>query len=214
MSLQWKAYLRTSSCFLRYQEVQRSLTLVIIGKTNEIGMFLECLFSGYQSLSSFSKYFLPKFSMYFILIQPGVRNECAFLFLSRLLLIPPLFHVIYFGNSYDKSPLLYLCGVFARKKKSILHMLFLMPGNFKRTFGCVTIIDYIRFSIPSNLGRDGKGSRLKLELIWISLAVCGFSSLFTYLSVNSFWPFHHLLPYLSGKYLKESKKFWTQAFHW
>lgn len=44
-------------------------------------------------------------------------------------------------------------------------MLFSMPENFKRTFGCVTIIDRVRFSILSNLGRDGKGSRLKLELI-------------------------------------------------
>lgn len=103
----------------------------------------------------------------------------------------PLFHdVIYFGNSYNESPLLYLCGIFARKKYTTYA--FSMPGNFKRTFGCVTIIDCFWFSIPSRLGslhylclsRDGMDGRLNLVLIWISLAVCRFSSLFT-----SLWNF-------------------------
>lgn len=71
-----------------------------------------------------------------------------------------------------------------------------MPGNFKRMFGCVTVIDRFWFSIPSNLdslhylclSTDGMDGKLQVVLIWIFIS-CVWIFQFIHFSVKFFGHF-------------------------
>ena len=147
----------------------------------------------------------------------------AFLNIKWLLLIPifSLFHnVINFGNSYSKSSLYYLLGVLVLEKcqltskKHLTLLLSLSVLIFHSIKLRKTILKSewsTRFKkrekrqLSVLLSRNGMKCRVKLELIRVSSAVCGFSSCL--LRCGIFWSFHCLLPFISSEYLKKVNSF-------
>ena len=151
-----------------------------------------------------------------------------FLFLSRHCYWSPV--VIFpwhrlFWQKTNESALLDLCGVFTRWKFWNLQfvclfvcLFVLMPGNFKSSFGSVSVMNHFWFTIPSNLGSlhhlhfsswGGRWIQIWAELSFIS---CVWIFQFTHFS-GIFLASPRLLPFTSnGDLKKESKHFWMQVF--